>query len=63
MKISATPPATVDEMQLSGFTLKTRFEQEFEGADAGKTAYYAFRWFNTKGKGPFSPITGATIAA
>ena len=64
LKISATPPANVGEMTLAGFTLKTRFEQEFEGPDAGKTAYYAFRWFNSQGqKGAFGPITAATIAA
>jgi len=33
-------------------------------ADAGKTAYYALRWENTRGEtGPWSDVVSATILA
>jgi hypothetical protein len=36
---------------------------EFEGKDAGKTAYYMLRWVTTRGeKGPWSETVAATIA-
>jgi hypothetical protein len=36
----------------------------FNGADAGKTAAWAFRYTNTRGEvGPWSSIVTATIAA
>jgi hypothetical protein len=36
---------------------------EFEGRDAGKTAYYVLRWVTTRGeKGLWSETVAATIA-
>ena len=56
------PSFDPDEYKLIG--LWTRYPEvvDFEAEDAGKTAHYLFRWFNTKGeKGPWSDVTSATI--
>ncbi len=64
MAIASAPPAGVDQLSLRDVNSSTKVIQEFNSADTGKTAFYAFRWVNTRGdKGPWSDITAATIAA
>ncbi|MFO0837221.1 MAG: hypothetical protein U1D55_01750 [Phycisphaerae bacterium] len=39
-------------------------QTDFTTAEAGKTAYYALRWLNTRGEtGPWSEIAAPTVAA
>jgi hypothetical protein len=55
---------TTDWKQLthSSFDTHTPLRLSFEGADRGKTLYYALRWENTRGeKGPWSEIYHAII--
>ena len=64
MRISDTQSLDPKDYHLIG--LWTRFPEvvEFDAENAGKTAHYLFRWFNTKGeKGPWSAVTSATIPA
>ena len=40
----------------------TPYLMEFNSADAGKTAYWALRWVNTRGEhGPWSATVSGTI--
>jgi hypothetical protein len=55
---------TTDWSQLthSSFDTNTPFRLSFEGAERGKTLYFALRWENTRGvKGPWSEIHSAII--
>lgn len=64
LRISNT--ASLDPQDYNLIGLWTRFPEvvTFNSDDAGKTAHYLFRWFNTKGeKGPWSNVTSATIPA
>jgi hypothetical protein len=57
-------PTDVEQMEFAGVTTTTKVVREFDGADVGKTAYWAFRWISPRGEaGPWSAITSATIAA
>ncbi|HEX8071788.1 MAG TPA: hypothetical protein VF546_17705 [Pyrinomonadaceae bacterium] len=59
-------PAPTDPAQMAFVALDTAtpYVTEFDGADAGKTAYYRLRWVNTRGEaGPWSQLYNATIAA
>ena len=61
---TAIAPSGVDQLALKDVNSSTKVIQEFNSADAGKNAYYAFRWVNTRGqRGPWSDITSVTIAA
>ncbi|MDR2824328.1 MAG: hypothetical protein LBB41_03905 [Prevotellaceae bacterium] len=56
--------APVDWKQLthSSFDTHTPLRLTFEGADRGKTLYFALRWENTRGeKGPWSEILNVII--
>ena len=45
------------------FDTASPYTAEFEGTDAGKTAYYILRWVTTRGeKGPWSETVAATIS-
>lgn len=57
-------PAPVDPSELKYLAMDTRtpYLAEFDGADAGKMAYYMLRWVNTRGeRGPWSQTVGGTI--
>jgi hypothetical protein len=57
-------PAPVDPSELKYLATDTRtpYVAEFDGADAGKMAYYMLRWVNTRGeRGPWSQTVGGTI--
>lgn len=57
-------PAPLDPGELKYLATDTRspYVVEFDGADAGKTAYYMLRWVNTRGeRGPWSQTVAGTI--
>ena len=57
-----TAPAGPDAMHLQAVDKSTPYIMEFESADAGKTAWWALRWVNSKGEhGPWSATVSATI--
>jgi hypothetical protein len=59
-----TAPTDVEQLDFAGVSTTTKIVREFDGADQCKTAYWAFRYLNTRGEaGPWSAITPATIAA
>ena len=62
LKIGGTPPVDHKECDFVATDSRTPYNYNFEGADAGKTAYYLLRWINSKGEaGPWSPLVQATI--
>ena len=57
-----TAPAGPDAMHLQAVDKSSPYIMEFDSADAGKTAWWALRWVNTKGEhGPWSATASATI--
>ena len=57
-----TAPAGPDAMHLQAVDKSSPYIMEFDSADAGKTAWWALRWVNTKGEhGPWSATVSATI--
>jgi hypothetical protein len=49
-------------MHLQSVDKTTPYLMEFESSDAGKTAWWAMRWVNTRGEhGPWSAMVSATI--
>jgi hypothetical protein len=64
LKVGNEPPVGPSQMTLVGIEPKTKFNVNFADGDAGKTAYYQFRWLTGTGeKGPWSQQIAATIAA
>lgn len=62
VKIDGTPPLDVSECQMIALDTASPYVAEYGGEQAGKTAYYMFRWVNTRGeKGPVSGTVAATI--
>jgi hypothetical protein len=62
LKTSGAPPVDYKECQYVATDSRTPYNCNFEGVDAGKTAYYLLRWINGKGEtGPWSPLIQATI--
>jgi len=62
VKTGGAPPVDYKECQYVATDSRTPYNCNFEGADAGKTAYYLLRWTNSKGEtGPWSPLVQATI--
>ena len=60
--IGTTAPAGPDAMHLQGVDKSAPYLMEFESADAGKTAFWALRWVNTRGEhGPWSATVSGTI--
>jgi hypothetical protein len=58
------PPIELDQWTLRGLATRSEFEVVYPGADAGKKAYIAARWFNSKGEvGPRSDAVARLIAA
>jgi len=63
VKVGTTPPADPGECTFLALDTASPYVAEFDGADAGKTAYYMLRWVTTRGeKGPWSETVAATIA-
>ncbi len=59
-----TPPIDLEQWTLYGMATRSEFEVVYPGADAGKKAYIAARWFNGKGEvGPRSDAVARLIAA
>lgn len=59
-------PAPTDPAQLAFVALDTAtpYIKTFDGADAGKTAYYRLRWLNTRSEpGPWSQLYSATVTS
>jgi hypothetical protein len=57
-----TAPTDPDTMPFLALDTKAPYRADLEPADAGKTAYYAQRWTNTRGEpGPWSTITSQPI--
>jgi hypothetical protein len=59
-------PAPTDPAQLVFVALDTAtpYIKNFDGADAGKTAYYRLRWTNTRSEaGPWSQLYSATVTS
>lgn len=62
LKIGGAPPVDHKECEYVATDSRTPYNCDFDGADAGKTAYYLLRWINGKGEtGPWSPLVQATI--
>ena len=60
--IGTTAPAGPDAMHLQAVDKSTPYLMEFDSADAGKTAWWALRWVNTRGEhGPWSATVSGTI--
>lgn len=62
MKLGGEAPATAKELQYIATDTATPYLLEFDGADAGKTAYYWLRWVNKRGQsGPWSVPVSAMV--
>jgi hypothetical protein len=62
--VNGTAPTDPRQCKLVAVAKKSTVRVEFEGADAGKNAYYMVRWVNSRGeKGPWSDTSSATVAA
>jgi hypothetical protein len=61
VKVGAAP-ADPSELTFVALDTASPYIAEYNGADAGKTAYYMLRWVNTRSeKGPWSETVAATI--
>ena len=61
VKIGDTP-SDPSELKYLATDTRSPYVAEFDGADAGKTAYYMLRWVNSRGeRGPWSQTVSATI--
>lgn len=57
-------PVNPEDLDFAGFTTTAKFVRDFDGGDAGKTAYYRTRYLNTRGEhGPWGNQVAATVAA
>ena len=62
LHVGTAEPSSPAQMRLIAID-STPHLVEFDGADAGKTAYYRLRWKNTRGQmGPWSELANASIA-
>ena len=63
-KVDGAAPTDPSELKYLATDTRTPYVVEFEGAQAGKIAYYMLRWVNTRGEtGPWSQTVSATITA
>ena len=63
MQLSHHRPDGLKQMHLQAVDRSTPYRMEYQRADAGKTAYYARRWPNTRDEqGPWSATFSATIS-
>jgi hypothetical protein len=57
-------PADPSAMTLKTLATRSGYTVQFDGADAGKQAWYRMRWVSTRGvRGPWSALASGTIAA
>lgn len=62
VQVGGAEPVEPEEMKFLALDSSTPYVADFNGADAGKTAYYRLRWVNTRQQpGPWSEIYSATI--
>ena len=62
--VGPNPPADVGQFPWVALDSATPYLMVHDAANAGKTAYYALRWENTRGEtGPWSDVVSATITA
>lgn len=62
VKVGNPPPADLSELRYLATDTRTPYVAEFDGADAGKTAYYMLRWVSTRSEpGPWSQTVSGTI--
>ncbi|MDR2418850.1 MAG: hypothetical protein LBD79_07325 [Treponema sp.] len=62
LSITEAAPVDPDEFSRSEVNTASPWEHTFQGADAGKRAYFIMRWeTNTGGKGPWSGIQSVVI--
>jgi hypothetical protein len=62
VKVGNAAPADPSELKYLATDTRTPYVAEFDGADAGKTAYYMLRWVSTRGEtGPWSQTVSGTI--
>lgn len=63
VKVGGPPPIDPSECRFLSLDTRTPYVAEYDGADAGKTAYYLLRWMSTRSEpGPWSGTVSATIA-
>lgn len=63
-KVGTTPPASIADCVFRGLYTKPFLTVAYDGADAGKTAYYVTRWVTRRGlTGPTSDVVATTITA
>jgi hypothetical protein len=61
-KVGDPAPGGPNDVHYLALDTRTPYVAEFEGGDAGKTAYYMLRWVSTRGEpGPWSQTVSATI--
>jgi hypothetical protein len=64
VKVGNAAPADDSELRFLGLDTRSPYTAEYDGGDAGKTAYYMLRWVNGKGEqGPWSQTVSATVTA
>ena len=64
MKAGGDAPKDASELTYLATNTRASYTATFEGADAGKTAWYWLRWVNTRGEcGPWgSPVSAMVVA-
>lgn len=61
-KIDGPPPTDPSQLTYLATDTRTPYTAEFDGSQAGKTAYYMLRWVSTRSEaGPWSQTVSATI--
>lgn len=61
-KVDGPPPTDPSQLSYLATDTRTPYTAEFDGGQAGKTAYYMLRWVSTRGEtGPWSQTVSATI--
>jgi hypothetical protein len=64
VKVDGPPPADPSELKYLATDTRSPYVAEYDGSQAGKTAYYMLRWVSTRGEtGPWSQTIAATITA
>ncbi len=64
VKVGDPAPADASALKYLATDTLTPYTVDYDGADAGKIAYYMLRWVNTRGEqGPWSQTVSATIGA
>jgi len=61
-QIGGTRPLDPNAMAFLAMDTRTPYNAVFEPGDVGKTAWFAFRWVNTRGEtGPWSEVFEAIV--